>query len=417
MNSLTLHYKRISEFGLVYAIGTFPAVKLLSLYLNIPIPAHYLFIVFFTSILTFNQLFRKNRPFYIINLYLALYCVVAWFNSTAPLNMSNYKIFLAAFTYSNLILVLFQISKSNDSNKYATIYLDLLAYSSILFFLLMTISTTLLCLKHPFDWSSKNILGLFTFSRDQIAFRSTLITRINPLGLITNDLTNIGYIGPQLLIQPLIYTLLKITGLTKSLTQKAPKFLDVIIYVSLGIYILTLNTRAFLLIISIFAAIKYIKLNISHIKHFATLLLFLFPFSIYLLNSKSLSMRDCQFNFVKNQLSRLGNGIGYDINALNTLCAGDNIHVAKYIPVLTLSYDNIHLEFIHYFGYLTYIATLVFIFLNTRSNKNYLYLMSFLFVFMALNFNLFEVVFAPFLLILFINTFNYSKGKYPSNAT
>ncbi|MBC7458746.1 MAG: hypothetical protein H7235_10730 [Bdellovibrionaceae bacterium] len=303
------------------------------------------------------------------------------------------------------------MAKKNIFQKYFSLYLDLLAYFSLLTFFLMITAGIILCFRNPYDWSFDNLIGLLTFSRDQIGFRASLIVRINPLGLFTDDISNVGYIGPQLIIQPLLYTLLKISGLTKSVKQNAPKSLDFLIYTLLGIAVMVINTRAFALILVAFLLIRFVRNNNIFLKKIATILLFIFPFGIFLLSSKAISLRNCQFDFVKSHLSPLGNGIGFDVDILNNLCSGGNISVNKSVSTLTFSYDNIHLEFIHYFGYLAYLGILVMIFLNVRNNKRYLYLWSFIFIFLALNFNLFEVVLAPIISVLFFYTYDVAKQE------
>lgn len=406
-NTNTLHSQnldKVLKYGLVFALGLFPIFKILSLCLPFFFPIHYLLIVFFTFFLSCRYL-KRNRLFFFANIYLSLYYLITIFNASANLTNANYKIFLAAFTFINLAIVIYEIYKKKGFESYLKLYMNILAYVSLLLLSLITISSIILYIRYPFEWSFDNIMGLLLFSRDQVEFRSSIIIRANPVGMLLNDLGNVSYIGPQLILYPLAYTLLKITNLTKFIKQNIPKFIDIIIYISLLIYVFLLNSRAFTIILFAFGLIRFTNTtNIIH-KRVATIILFLCPFSIYLLASKTISLRDCLFNFTNSNLSATGNGIGAFIDSLNSTCTGTNVNLIKYSTILTTSFDNVHLEFIHYFGYLTYLLILVMLFKNSKPSKAYFYFMSYFFIFLALNLNLFEVVLVPLTMILFISAF------------
>lgn len=383
---------------LLFFLGCFPIIKLFSTVSSGRFPYQYFGIAVPVAIIVVYEVFEKKIEYIAMNLFLSLYVGMTFYNSNGNITLANVKMFIAAFVYLNLVVIIvnfLRVNKDPFQHKYLKKYLQYTFYSALVTLSLMTISWFLLFRKFPYDWDINNVLGLLTFSRDQVAFRSYTIIRINPVGLLTGNLENLSYIGAQLLLPALVFTVSHLLGIIKKINLKFNFLAMCVFYVQFFLYLLVINSRAMCLFVFLCVVFKYLNFAKLMLLRLVVLILCFFPFSIYLLSSKTLSERHCQFNFVKNNLSIFGNGIGYGVQQLNQLCSYTFGTYKFEFSILTYAYDNVHIEFIHYFGFLLYLL-LVIIFIRKIKPVIYsIYFALFIFIFLSLNFNLFEVYLAP----------------------
>lgn len=348
-------------------------------------------------IISFIYLLITARGKYLI--FAALNTVFLIYNLISTENMSSIKMQIAAFTYINsfLSIYLFFKSKEKPYETFVRFYLKPLFYTSLFFMVFCLFCLVFNLWKHPFSASISDILNYITFTRVDTPFRANILVRLNPLGAALNDIQNIQYIGPQLIISPLI-AFAHILIFPNEITSRIAK---VIFMTLLAVLILMTNSRAMVLTCAILIAIAVLK-NFQKGK-LPLLAFFLvpFPFLQYFLSEKFISGRLCQYNFVTNDLSIFGHGIGAGITQLNAQC-GEPKSLERLQGIQSYCFDNIHLEFLHYFGILGYLALIIasLYFIYKFRNIYTLLLALFIYFFFSLNLNLFEIYFVPLFAVL-----------------
>lgn len=380
-----------------------PFFKIVTSIFNIKTPLYYLPVIALTLAFFTNKKYYTTK-FFIINLLILIFSIVGLAHNQNP-NSAFLKICIAAFFYINIIYIFYETAHTTSPNNFSTFFdqfYKISLYLSFLFMATCLLAFILNCVFFPFTIPIGQTKDYLLFDRVNIDLRSNLLVRFNPIAMIKNDITNVRYIGQQLLILPITTF-----GFILLLRKRGP-IINVFIALLLISVFLT-NSRAMFLTLLIMFLLSYIK-KIPQFLHVAyCIICVIFPFSLSVFSSDFTSNRLCQIDFVKSHLTFLGNGIGSYIEDLNKMC-GNITEGAHYRNIITTSYDNIHIEFIHYFGMIGYAIFIFFFLRHTLKKNNYAcrMLVFLIFIFLSLNFNLFEILFLPILCITYYLSKNYN---------
>ena len=386
---------------LFLALGFFPLLKTATLSFSNGLVFHYVFIFSAVSILAAENLLKKNKVVWLLNLFILFYCVIAYAHQNYQLVSGNLKVFAAAFVYTNLIYIFYQLLKSDQRQFYLEKYIKYLFLSSVLFLTLLLISFIVLFLRFPIEVSWNEIKNMIMFSRSQDPqLRLDLILRLSVVGLLRNSITSVSYIGPQLLITPFVFIYLYFSKIISFRYFEIKKVWISLFLVLFTFCVLVTNSRAFALAGLFLLIFRFFKFEKNIFLTLSKTAAIIFPFAIYGLPVKVLSNRSCTAQFVLERISLFGNGISYDVDSLNKSCIFNQSGTSLDMKFLALSFDNVHLELLHYFGILIYILVIPYILLKLENRRSSYFFIFFIFIFMSLNFNLFEVVLVPLTVIL-----------------
>lgn len=386
----------ICESVLLPSIALIPLLKIITLVLKINLPLQYTPTIILTLLCLINQ--KKNWfKIFFLNVIILFFCIIAYdLNKPFIFELPIIKNQAAALLYLNVFLIGYFLIRDNQKKNYFKIYAPTLLWSTVAVLALCHTSLINAIINNYIQITLEDIKSLLVFSRTDIKARSELIAYINPVRLIAHDYENMKMVGPQLLINPLIlflFTLIKREYFNKYL-------LSFTLISSIPLYF-ALNSRTFVLII-ILAFIIVAKKNINKFLHKIVIVTFsIIPIIVTNLNSILLNGRKCQIEFVKNNLSIFGNGIASKQNELNSVC-GAPLNIQNYQIIQSITFDNIHIEAIHYFGYVPYLALFFYLVYRGTSSNTYQTRLFFLiiFVFFSLNLNLFEIYFLPLFILL-----------------
>lgn len=393
---------------LIYSLILIPFFKLLTSAFSIMLPLYYVPPGALVCMMIFKQKFDKKALLF-ANSLLFFYVLPIFFRGHS-VTLPEVKIFTAAFLFLNCILVLLYHFTENQNQWLAkkNKFEHLAIYSGFLFMIICLSSFSWNQLRFPLNLSFSQIQDVFSFSRSDPETRLEILLRFNPVGAIVNDIQNTRYIGQQLLILPLLGLIFLLNKITKEIGSVA--FLGSYSLIFLICIFLT-NSRGFALSLVALIMLSFARHINSFLHKMICLFLFTFPLLLLTLSPRFLSGRSCQISFVQGHLTLFGNGVGAFIDDLNSKCQ-PIITGNHYINIITTSYDNVHLEFIHYFGVLIYIPLIIYLLVFALRNNHYKTRILFfiLFVFLSLNFNLFEFSILPCILCLYFDI-NSSRLK------
>jgi len=389
---------KLSEW-LLLSILLIPFLKILISTLNINIPVYYGPTVALAAYIALKKKYL-NLKLFGINAIILIFILIGVIHDK-EINLSNIKIYLAAIVFINLIYILyvsFKSSISQDFESFVAKHYNISLKLSVLFTGVCFLAFIFNCYKYPIEFSLEDIKQYLTFDRVNANLRSQLLIRFNPVAFIKGDIQNIRYIGQQLLILP-------ITTFTFALILKHKVRMNILFIALLTVSVFLTNSRAMLLTLFAILVLAYIPKVPKWLHIFYCLFCMLFPFSLSFFSTDFTSNRLCQINFVRSHITTFGNGLGAYIEQLNQTC-GYVKQGGSYQNIVTTSYDNIHIEFIHYFGLFGYGLFLGLLLFWALHRNNYIcrLFIFFIFIFLSLNFNLFEVLFLPVLIITYLAT-------------
>lgn len=391
---------------LIYSLILIPFFKLLTSAFSIKLPLYYVPTAVLVCMMVFKQKFEK-KVLLLANGFLFFYALPIFFRDHS-VTLPEAKILAASFLFFNCVLVLLHHFTENKNQWFAkkNKFEYLAIYSGLLFMIICLTSFIWNQLRFPLNLSFAQIQDVFSFSRSDPETRLEILLRFNPVGSIINDIQNTRYIGQQLLILPLLGLIFLLNRITKEIGSVA--FLVTYSLIFLICIFLT-NSRGFALSLIALIMLSFARNINSFLHKLICLVLFTFPLILLTLSPRFLSGRSCQISFVQGHLTLLGNGVGAFIDDLNNKCQ-PIITGNHYINIITTSYDNVHLEFIHYFGMLIYVPLIIYLLVFALKNNHYKTRILFfiLFVFLSLNFNLFEFSILPCILCLY---FDINSGR------
>lgn len=389
---------KLTEWILL-SIVLIPFFKIIISTLNINIPVYYGPTVALAAYVALKNKYL-NLKLFSINAIILIFILIGAIHDQ-KVSLSSLKIYLAAIVFVNLIYVLyvsFNSSLPQDFESFITKHYNISLKLSILFMGFCLLAFVFNCYKYPFEFSLEHLKQYLTFDRVNANLRAQLLIRFNPVAFIKADINNIRYIGQQLLILP-------ITTFGYALILKHKVRMNALFIALLTISVFLTNSRAMFLTLFAILVLAYIPRVPKWLHIFYCSLCMLFPFSLSLFSSDFISNRLCQIQFVKSHLTTFGNGLGAYIEELNQTC-GTVKQGSGYQNIVTTSYDNIHIELIHYFGLFGYALLLALTLFWAFYRNNYIcrLFIFFIFIFLSLNFNLFEVLFLPVLIITYFAT-------------
>lgn len=404
-----------TESMLLPSIALIPLFKVLTLVLQINFPLQYAPTAIIVGICLLNE-HKQWAKILTLNAIILCYCLIAYDFHRLNIDVSVIKNQTAAFVYLNTFLIIFFKIKANVIEDEFKTYAKYLVWTSALLIGLCYVSLIYALVQKNIAISLIDIKNLFLFSRDNTIARSLFIWLTNPVGFILKDYANMKMVGPQLLINPFILFLLASVR-----TDHFKKLQVKLVLTSVVPLFIALNSRALALTLILIIPIIFIK-NIKNYLHIIYILaLGTVPFFITGLNIAYLNGRKCQIDFVKNNISLFGNGIGSKQNDLNSIC-GESSSIQFYQTIKSMTFDNIHIEAIHYFGYVPYLIFLAyFIYRGIWSNSYQARLLyTLIFIFFSLNLNLFEIYFVPIIAILIADSFftlTCTRAKADNNGS
>lgn len=374
-----------------------PFLKVLTAAYGVYLPIYYFPLLLTATVALAKYRQKIDASFFIINALLFIYigtCV----SKETTITIENIKLHIASLTYINSFYLFILCLKEPENNDwFRNRYTSYVSGFGFFFLLLCFCSFLTNSILNPINTTTSDLINFLTFNRDTSDLRFQILYRLNPVGLILNNIYNIRYIGQQLLLLPFVgFIFLLLDG-------RARRSHKVVFFFLLLLCSFLVNSRGFLLCLFLTACLTYKKQFSGLLHKLFTFFISLFPFAIFFLNKTFSSGRYCQIEFARDHLSFFGNGIGTFINSLNSKCS--YVVTGKtYNNIVTMAYDNIHLEFVHYFGVILYTVIYIiflkkFLFINSFPAR---ILTFFLFVFLALNFNLFEFLVLPVLIVLTI---------------
>ncbi|AZZ36571.1 hypothetical protein CIK05_07140 [Bdellovibrio sp. qaytius] len=394
-------FTAFTESMLLPSIALIPLLKILTLVCKINIPLQYLPAAFLVGICLF-RLRKQWATILTINLIVFYYCLIAYNLHQFSIDVSILKNQIAAFVYINSFMVILLKFNSNSIEKEFKTYAKYLVWTSALLISLCYVSLFYGLMTKNLSISWADLQNLVIFNRADTTSRSMFIWLANPVGFILRDYQNMKMTGPQLLINPFLLFLL--SNIRADFFKKYQ--VTAVLIAVLPLFI-ALNSRALALSLVVIIFIITLK-NIKHWLHAVYIFsLGLVPILITTLSTSLLNGRKCQIEFVKNNLTVFGNGIGNKQNELNTLC-GDQLGIQYYQAIKSMTYDNVHIEAIHYFGYAPYLLFLIYFIYKGILSNNYQtrLLYTLVFIFFSLNLNLFEIYFVPVLALLATYSFS-----------
>lgn len=388
-------------FSLSFA--TLPYLKVLTGFFNIFLPIYY-FPIFLSVPILLIRTRTKKLGLFLVNLLTLSYIALGYF-SNQQFSLVNFKIYVAALAFVNSAYLFYILLHDNYFySLFKEKHIKIFKILSYVFLAICFFSFIINLLTNPLTATLETFFNFLKFDRSSNIFRYQVILRFNPVGMLDNDITNIRFIGQQLLLLPLIGYILAATG------SYLKKYEKIAFFVALVISSLLVNSRGVLLTVIAVSFLTSITTISNTLHRLYCCLLIAAPLLMAFLKKGIANGRHCQIGFVREHLSWVGNGIGAFTDQLNNQCS-EITSDSKYNNIVTTSYDNIHIEFIHYFGIIGYVLAAGFLlrFLLRNNSAESRILGFLLFVFLTLNFNLFEFIMLPCLLFLMIRADRNSK--------
>lgn len=263
-----------------------------------------------------------------------LFCFQLFLNKQVGYQV-EFKFMIAGFVFINLLWI-------SIENAYKDKYLEfknLLKLSSILQIIIIVITYLINSIHYGFKYPLNQYLKVLRFSRTEKAMyiRYDMMSKFSVGNLLKLDWTNTTWVGPLVVLIPLMY--LTILIIEYNYKEKV-KYNDLILYLTIVFSIYIINSRAMLLFIVVISITKYISLKLP--KYFLKIIgysSFVFPFILLIIPSKFDNGRKIQQQIVIENLNASGLKKVFELNK-------------------TYTFDNAHIEFVQYFGYIAYIIAL-----------------------------------------------------------
>lgn len=363
-----------------------PFIKMTMAAFYITIPFHLIPITLVSlHILAKNT--KKITSFTLNVLYFTFCMPMLFFRGFTDIKLES-KFIIAGLVFTNLM---FYCCK-NSNEVFEKVFIRLLKLSTILQIIFLALIFTYNAIEYGFHYKLIDYLQVLTFTRtlESMYIRYDVMSKFSAGYLTKLDWTNTTWAGPLIVLIPFMYLITYVINFSKN--QKATLDEKLILILTL-IFIYLVNSRAMVLFILILIVLKILYTTAKQIAQCLSYISFLFPFVLLSLPANLTNGRKVQQDLVLKNLSLLGHGVGSGIREI--------LELNK-----TQIFDNVHIEFIHYFGLIPYAIVIIGLGYWYKKHMN-IYstcLLLFINIFMALNFNLFEMYYIPFLSYLYFKS-------------
>jgi len=368
-----------------------PFIKMIMAIFYIALPLHLIPIAVISLIIFLKNL--KNSTLLLANSVFAAFCIPTLLRDQLHNLKLELKFIIAGFVFINLIY--FCSQKWNNNGEKALVLL--LKISTSLQLIFLSIVFAINAKQYGFNYKINDYLQVLTFTRtfESMHIRYDIMSKFSAGHLTKFDWTNTTWAGPLIVLIPFLYLIIFLLNYSKN---KKTEISEKIILVATLTFIYLVNSRAMVLFIGLIALLKILQLFMQRLIPYMGYLSFLFPLLLLKMPANLTNGRKVQQDIVMQNLSYFGHGVGTGIKQI--------LELNK-----TQIFDNIHIEFIHYFGFIIY-ALAIFILSYWYKKHVNIYstcLLLFINIFMALNFNLFEMYYVPFLAYLYYKAIMYDN--------